>query len=364
MKILILNWRDIRNPEWGGAEIFTHEIAKRLAANGHEVIAFASAFAGAAREEIVDGYRVVRRGNKHTVYLHAAIWYLLRRGGKFDLVIDEVNGIPFFTPLYVFGKRMFVVFHVVERIWFLEFPWPVSLFLFHFEKFTLSLYRKTPTVTISESTKKELEAAGIEKIGIVRLGINSRPIQRPAKKQPGLFVFVGRLKRAKRAGHCILAMEIFAKKFPRAMLKIIGTGDEAVVAGLRQMICEKGLEGNVQMLGYVPENEKAGIVASAQAILVPSVREGWGLIVTEANAAGTPAIGYDVNGLRDSIKDGVNGFIVPDGSPKGLAQAMEKAGRQGRRLALLSLESSRAYSWDECAASFEKFIAQNFGGGK
>ena len=354
MKILILNWRDIKNPAWGGAEIFTHEIARRLAANGHEVTVFAAAFPGCRGEEEIEGYRVVRRGGKHTIYLHAALGYFTRFRGNVDLVVDEINGIPFFTPLYVSERKVFVVFHIVGRIWFLEFARPFADVLFRLEKAALWLYRGIPTIAISQSTKKDLLGSGMRDVRVLRLGVNTPRLERPARKEPFLFVFVGRLKKAKRPDHCVLAMEIFCRKFPKARLKIIGTGDVAVEAQLRRLVAEKGLGGNVELLGHIPEKDKNRIVASAQAILVPSVREGWGLIVTEANAVGTPAIGYDVNGLRDSITNGVNGFLVPDGSAQGIAKAMEKAMEKSNTMPVSSIRASRAYSWDSCAESFEK----------
>lgn len=354
MKILILNWRDIRNPAWGGAEIFTHEIARRLAANGHEVTVFAAAFAGCSGEEQIEGYRVVRRGGKNTVYLHAALEYFTRFRGNVDVVVDEINGIPFFTPLYVPERKVLVVFHIVDKIWFIEFARPFADLLFRIEKAAIWLYRNIPTITISQSTKKDLRGCGMRDVRVLRLGVNTPRLARPASKEPLLFVFVGRLKKAKRPGHCVLAMEIFRRKFPKARLKIIGTGDVAVEAQLRRLVAQKGLGGSVELLGHIPEKEKNGIVAAAQAILVPSVREGWGLIVTEANAVGTPAIGYDVNGLRDSITNGINGFLVPDGSVQGIARAMEKAVEKGKTMPVSSILASRAHSWDSCAQSFEK----------
>src|SRR3989344_3406502 len=105
MRILFFNWRDIKNPACGGAEFMTHEIAKYLVSHGHQVCWFTSGFEGCKSEEIIDGYKAIRAGNRYTVYIHAVLNYFLKLRISFDIAIDQINGIPFFTPLFFPGKK-------------------------------------------------------------------------------------------------------------------------------------------------------------------------------------------------------------------------------------------------------------------
>src|SRR5258708_8108017 len=125
MKILILNWRDIKNPESGGAEIVTMEHAKAWIKNGHSVTWLASAFKDSAKEEIINSVRIVRRGNWITVFLLAPFFYFFSKQ-KYDLVIDEIHGIPFFTPLYVRKPKIAFIHEVASNIWDYMYPFPIN----------------------------------------------------------------------------------------------------------------------------------------------------------------------------------------------------------------------------------------------
>src|SRR3989344_1025890 len=111
MNILILNWRDIKNPKGGGAEILTHEMAKRWAEKGHKVTQFSALFEGGHQEETIDGVKIIRQGHSDLRFLFSSVHFLAykfykKNSNNFDAVIDEVHGIPFFTSLYVNKRKV------------------------------------------------------------------------------------------------------------------------------------------------------------------------------------------------------------------------------------------------------------------
>ena len=356
MRILWLNWRDIKNPEAGGAEVFTHEVAKRLVKRGHEVTLFTAKFKGAKNEEEIDGIHVVRAGNKYTVYRKAKEYWRKKFSKEgYDVVIDEINTRPFMTPKFVKDTKIVALIHQLAReFWFYEMPFPISYLGYHFlEPYWLKSYVNVPTITVSESTKKDLERLGFKEIYEVDEGLSVEPLKEvPEKVEFPLIVFLGRLKRAKRPEHAIEAFKIVKKKIPKAELWIVGDGY------LRQKL-EKMTSEGVKFLGKVLHEEKMEILKKAWLLVHPGVREGFGLNVIEANAYGTPVVAYDIPGLRDSVKYGYNGILVEDGNVKALAEAIIDLIKDDKRrgeMARNSLEWAKRFSWDKSAKGFERVI--------
>src|SRR5438309_1221353 len=160
MRILILNWRCPKNPRSGGAELFTHEVAKRLVALGDEVEWFSASFRGASAEEDLDGVQIVRAGSQWTVHLHAFRRYRRRLKSRFDIVIDEVNTIPFFTPLWADVPVVMLIFQLAREVWWYESGFPVNALGFLAEAHYLRAYRNVPVITVSASTKGDLRSLG------------------------------------------------------------------------------------------------------------------------------------------------------------------------------------------------------------
>jgi len=199
MKILVFNWRDIRNPEAGGAEVFTHEIAKRFVKRDNEVTLFTSEFDDCEKEEFVDGVRVVRAGRRFSVYSEAKNYYrehLSKEG--FDVIIDEVNTKPFLTPKFVSnGEKIIALVHQMAReYWFYETPFPLNLVGYYFlEGRWLKKYVDLPTITVSESTRKDLVDLGFKNVFVVSEGIGFEPFREiPGKEDVPTVVYLGRLK--------------------------------------------------------------------------------------------------------------------------------------------------------------------------
>jgi len=357
LKILWFNWRCWLNPEMGGAEVFTHENARRWVKTGHEVTLFTSEFPKCKREEVVDGVRVIRSGGKYSVYWRARKYYqkYFSKEG-YSVVIDEINTRPFFTPKFVNnGEKIVALIHQLAReYWFYETPFPISFLGYYFlEKRWLGNYVDVLTVTVSESTRQDLLALGFKEVFVVSEGLNFSSLDEvPQKEGSPVVVYVGRLKKAKRPDHAIRAFEIVREKVPEAELWIIGDG--YFRKGLERMSFE-----GVRFFESLPNAERWELVKRAWVLVNPSVREGFGLNVVEANALGTPCVAYDVAGLRDSVKDGETGLLAESECVRDLAEkALWVLGDEDLRIRLSknALEYARGFSWDKTAKQFMKIL--------
>lgn len=359
MKILVMNWRDIKNPSHGGAEVFTHEHLKRWVRAGHNCFLITSAFPGCTEREEIDGYTVYRSGTKFSVYWHAYKLYKKYFKQRVDLVIDEINTIPFFTPLYVKERKMTLIHQLCREIWFYEAPFPCSLIGYLLEPLYLQLYRNYPSMVLSESTKHDVQRMGFTYVRVLSEGINFKPVDTVPKKEKNVLVYVGRLKKSKRVHHIIKALMFIKEKIPSVQLWIVGDGDESYKHTLHNLIKRYNLTNQVTFFGYVTPTERNKLMSKAEAILVTSVKEGYGLIVPEANACGTPAIVYDVDGLRDAVHDNTTGLIVLQNNPSFLSETIIRFLSDKKLRSQLSynaLASSKTFTWDKSAQQSLKAI--------
>ena len=353
LKILWFNWRCWLNPAMGGAEVFTRENAVRWVKAGHEVTLFTSEFKGCKKDEIVDGVRIVRDGGKYSVYWKAKEYYVKRFSKEnHDVVIDEINTRPFLTPKFVNnGERIVaLIYQLAREYWFYETPFPISYIGYYYlEKRWLKNYVDIPTVTISESTKQDLINLGFKEVFIVPVGVNFKPLNKvPEKEIFPVIAYVGRLKRAKRPDHTIKAFKIVKEKIPEAELWIIGDG--YFKKEIERIACK-----GVKFFSNLSNEERRELVKRAWVLVNPSVREGFGLNVIEANALGVPCVAYEVGGLRDSIQVGETGLLVKSGVVQALAEGLFKVLEDGElkgKLSETALEYSRNFSWDRAAGDF------------
>jgi glycosyltransferase involved in cell wall biosynthesis len=357
LRILIFNWRCWLNPAMGGAEVFTREVLERWVKGGHEVTLFTSQFEGSKEEEVVDGVRIVRRGGRLSVYGQAKKTYADRFSKEsFDVVVDEINTRPFMTPKFVsHNERVVALIHQLAReYWFYETPFPASyLGRYFLEERWLKNYSDIPTVTVSESTKEDLLNMGFGRIFVVGEGLNFEPLAELGEKttQP-VAVYAGRLTRAKRPDHAIKASEIVRETLSDAELWIIGTGN---FEGKLSRMAGEG----VRFLGSTSNERRRELIKKAWVLVNPSVREGFGLNIIEANALGVPCVAYDVPGLRDAIVPDETGLLVKSGDIEELGKAVcrvltDKPLRI--RLSEKALVYSRSFSWDDVADKFLEVI--------
>lgn len=354
MRILWMNWRDIKNPKAGGAEVFTHEIQRRLVKKGYDMTLVCPKFTDCKPNEEIDGVKIIRKGGRYSVYSKAKLHYE-RFNHDYDLVVDEINTRPFLTPKYVKDKPLLALIHQLAReFWFYETPFPLSyLGYYYLEKKWLSYYKKIHTITVSQSTKKDLESLGFCNVSIIPNGLNITPLDKlPKKESCPTLVFLGRLEKAKLPNHALQAFSIIKKKIPTAKMWIIGDGS-----------MKKKLERynipDVSFFGYVETEKKNALLSKAHLTLVPGVREGWGLVVTESNAMGTPAAAYNVAGLRDSVRNGYTGILTEKNTPESLANsAIYLLQNQSllQKLSSNALKYARQFDWDSSAKLFEHII--------
>ena len=274
---------------------------------------------------------------------------------RFDVIVDEYTMRPFLSPRYAKCRVIFLVHELAREKWFYETPFPLSAIGYAIlEPAWLRVYRGTTAVTVSQSTKNDLVAFGLRDVRIVTQGLSLRAVdQLPQKESEPTFLYLGLLKRANLVDHSLRAFSIFSRSFPNAKLWVAGKGPEE--KKLRSLA--KGL--NADILGYVTEDVKRKLMSRAHALLVPAIREGWGLAVTEANACGTPAIGYDVPGLRDSIIHDVTGVLVAP-RPEAMARAMMDIIHDPgycRSLAAAALARARKFSWARTASEFTDILS-------
>ena len=354
LRILVINWQDIRNPLSGGAEVHFHEIFRRVAAMGHPVTLLCSVFAGAAPEEEIDGIRIVRSGSRNFFNFSVpAAYRRLRRRQTFDVVIDDLNKIPFFTPCFVREPLLTIVHHLFGRSIYLEASLLPASYVYWSERLALRIYRRTPFAVVSESTRAELRQLGIT--SPIELLPNAVDHDRygvaPAERSPEpLICHLGRLKRYKSVEHLLRALPLVHAVLPATRLVIVGEGDHR--PALEALAGELGIREAVRFTGQVSHEEKVCWLNRAWVAVNPSPKEGWGLTVIEANACGVPVVAADSPGLRDSVQDHETGLLYPYGEIETLAAGLitllrdrelrERMGEAARRWA-------GTFSWDESA---------------
>lgn len=306
MNILILNWRDPKNARSGGAEKLNYQILKPLLERQHRVVWYAMAASGLPKNEIYKGITIVRTGNLITHFLLWPFFLWTGKFGRVDYIIDSIHGIGYLSPLFApRTKKIILICEVAQNIWNEMWPFPISILGKIFERFQFFFYKKNDFWTISDSTKKDLVTFGIssKKITILPMGYDAVELKKiPAKTKYPSALFVGRLAEVKGVRDAIQAIAEINKtaKF-QWVLNIVGRGDKKYTKQLMDLIKEEKLSKVIFLHGFVSEKEKFEYMARAWVLLVPSSREGWGMIVGEANYVGTQVIGYNVPGLRDSL---------------------------------------------------------------
>lgn len=348
MRILILNWKDLAHPLAGGAEVFTEEVARALVRRGHSVTLFAAAVSGKPERESVEGVELVRRGGRLGVYRAARDFWSNEGRGAFDVVVDEINTRPFLAPRFVRDTPIVALIHQLAReIWSRETPFPVSVLgRYVLEPWWLRAYRGVPAMTVSRSSADSLERHhGWRDVTVLPEGLAPHPVPQVAKEADPTIVFLGRLVAMKRPDHAIEAFQVVTRVLPKAQLWMIGDGP--LLDRLR-----KTAPQGVVFLGRLGRDAVQLRLAKAHVLISTSVREGWGLNVSEAASCGTPTIGYAVPGLVDSIA--ASGGVVVEPNPKALGDSLVRffAGE----LRLTPRVSTRP--WEEVADAFEERLLE------
>ena len=379
MRVLLLCWRDVGHPEGGGSEVYLERVAEYLADpahGGHDVTVRTARYPGAARTERRSGVTYVRGGGKITVYT-TAWWYMLRHrfgpaSGRFDVAVDTQNGMPFFARIFAGmfgGARTILLTHhchreqwpdagpVVSRVgWFVE------------SRLSPLVNRDVPYVTVSDSSRRELEDLGVDpgRIRIIHNGVDvpeelqaGRTLPPRPEVTPGgapHLVTLSRLTPLKQIEHAVDALAGILPAYPGAVLDIVGDGWWA--DNLHRYVADRGLGDHVVFHGHVDGDDKQRLLAGAALHLMPSRKEGWGLAVIEAGLHGVPTVGYSTSaGLRDSVVAGETGVLVDDRDAF-TAAVRELLDNDGLRRRLGEAARTRAlgFSWDATGAAWRDLI--------
>ncbi|MEK7095209.1 MAG: glycosyltransferase family 4 protein [Patescibacteria group bacterium] len=367
MNILILNWKDIKHPQVGGAEIIVYELAKRLVKDGHKVTWFCRSFVGCSPEEIMDGIKIIRRGNLITTYLYAPIYYWTS-SKKPDLVIDISNTIYWQTPVWAFAsKKIAYLNQLAKDVFFYEFPRGISRLGIFFEKLQYLPYRWSKFVCYAKSTRMDLMNLGIPRnqIKIFTLGVDHKRYTPGKKSKTPLFICLNRLVNMKRTDLVVQAMSYVSKRFPEIKLVIIGTGYARKKLGilrddLKLQNTVSFADENTWYFKKDKRDKKISLMQSAWALICPSVKEGWGMTVTECAACKTPSIVSNVTGLCDSVVDKVTGVVISaNPPPEEIAKAIIKLANDHTlrtRLSSGAHQYSQKMNWEKCYQEFRDII--------
>lgn len=370
--LLMLSWRDIRSPKHGGAEVFTHETLSRLDNNKFNIIHFSPLFKGCEKIEIIENVKYLRKGNLISVIFHAIIYYHKNKK-NIDFVIDQCNTHRFFTPLWVGRKkRVFLIYQLTREIWKIQSKFPLSFVGKVLETPMLKLNRKDYTVTISESTKNDLVSVGFNKnkIKIIPIGLGFEPwidIKTKNKEVNPTFIYVGRFAKYKGIDVTFQAFAAVKKKYINAKLWIVGKKDIDYIKKSLLSICSVNnlTYGNsnenkdILFWDYVPEKDKLDLQSRAWALIFPSIREGWGIIITEAAAVGTPSIVYNSPGSRDAVNYGSAGYLCNENNVGNISNLMLEIienQTKYKEVCLAAYKFSKNFNWDRSAKIFEEFI--------
>lgn len=357
MKILVFNWQDIKNPQAGGAEVHFHEIFSRVVKLGHEVTLFCSSFKGSLQEETINGVRVIRKGGRYFFNIHVPLRYWKQfKHEKFDIVIDDTNKIPFFTPLFIREPLYFIIHHLFDKAIFKEAPLPFALYVYLMEKLGIAIarWKRIPTMVVSPSTRAEVLEKGFRNEDIeFAYNCVDHNLHHPAgipRSTVPLIGYFGRLKKYKSADHLLQAFVRVKAKIPDLKLVIIGDGDYR--RHLESLAHNLGIEKDVRFTGYVDESEKVKLLQQIWFMVNTSSKEGWGLTVVEANACGTTVLGANVPGLRDAIKNGETGLLYKYGNIDELTEKILMLINDSdlrNRLAQNAIAFSRTFDWNVVA---------------
>jgi len=359
--VLILNWRDTSHPEGGGSEVYVEHVAAGLASRGDDVVLFCARHVGAPATERRDGFTIIRRGGRFSVYLWAWLLRVFGRLGRPDLVVEVQNGVPFLAAAYSRCPVVVLVHHVHREQWPVVFSRPVARLGWWVESRVAPLVNRGHRyVTVSDATRQELTELGVprDQISVVHNGttppLPGSPLHEPTHS-PTIAV-VGRLVPHKRVELALDAVAELLPEMPDLHLLVLGHGwwEHRLVEHAHAL----GLHDHVTFEGFVDEARKHEVLGTSWVLAVPSLKEGWGLVVVEAAAHATPAVAFHgAGGLEESIEDGISGLLVPDERAFVAAlrrlltdpSARDQLGRGARHHAM-------RYTWEATVEGFSEVV--------
>lgn len=358
--VAFFSWRDTHNPEGGGAERYLEKMAEGLVSRGARVTIFCAAHAAAPPEEVVNGVRFLRRGTKLTVYQEGFAALARGRLGRVDLVVDVQNGMPFMTRAATRAPVVVLVHHVHREQWPVVYPGLVGRIGWAIEhRVAPRLYRSCQYVAVSRATRDELVDLGVDRsrVAVVHNGTDPVIATGAGKSAHPSIAVVGRLVPHKQVEHAIDAALALREQHPALRLHVVGSGWWE--AELHRYADERGAGDTVRFEGHVEETRKHELFETSWVLALPSLKEGWGLVVGEAGMHRTPTVAYaSAGGTRESVAHGRSGLLV-DG-PRDLVEALGTLleGRELRdRLGEGAFAMSHQFTWEHAQESFAHVVA-------
>ncbi|MBC8085964.1 MAG: glycosyltransferase family 4 protein [Phycisphaerae bacterium] len=327
LRIAVVNWQDRENPLAGGAEIHLHEIFGRLARGGHEVTLLCGGWAGCPPRARLDGIDVRRVGTRQSFPFRAkAFWRSELADRNYDVVVEDINKVPLFTPWWPKARVVGLVPHLFGLTAFQELAAPLAAAVWLAERPMPRVYRNLPFQAISDSTRDDLVLRGFKRdnVRVIFPGIDTEhytPDPSVRTDRP-TFAYLGRLKKYKGVDLVLRAFALL--KVPDALLQIAGAGEFR--EELERLAVTLGIVNRVQFLGRIDETQKILLLRRSWATLFASPKEGWGITNLEAAASGTPVIASNSPGIRESVRHGETGYLVPHGDVAAMAQFMQRLG--------------------------------------
>lgn len=354
LRVLILNERDPHHPNAGGAEIHVHEIFRRLAARGWSVTQLVSHGRGTPERERLDGIDIRRLGRIRLYYPRVA-WTCLRetRAGRYDVVVECLNKVPFYSPAYSGVPVLAICHHLFGEVAFQQVAWPIAAAVWCAEQLIPPLYRRCEVVAISESSRSELIARGLspERVRVSHCGIDPPGVTvDTSEPRPHRVAYLGRLEPYKNVDVMLRAMARLGKRFPDAEILVIGRGSAR--ESLEALARELGIADRTRFTGFVSDDERNQLLLGTRVCVCPSEKEGWGLTVIESNATGTPVVATDAPGLRDSVRHGETGFLAPTRNVEAFANRIGELLADdvlATRMSRDALAWSKEFDWDRAA---------------
>jgi len=357
--ILFLNFKDIYHPQAGGSEEYVFQIGKRLVKSGYRVMVYCPRYEGAKRSENYDGIEIYRVGTQMLTYPFFPFWYYFVLKQKCDVIIDVENGIPFFSRLFVFNRKIILlVHHYHGEVLLSELKFPLNWLTYYFERYIMPIvYGNYQTIAVSPSTKKELVSIGFtpDKIEIIYNGVEQHPEIKYKKHSAPTVCYVGRLKAYKGIDKLIGIFAKIRKKIPNARLIIAGRGE---TTEYEKQIRRLGIETAVSIIQNPSEEKKWEIFGRSRVFATCSRKEGWGITVIEANSVGTPAIGYNVSGLKDSVVPKLNGELAD--TEKEFENLLVKYLLEPNKNKAIT-KYSKKFTWDKTTEGVGNFLGVFYG---
>ena len=369
MNILVFSWRGPKHPLAGGAEQVMHQHMVGWVEAGHKVTLFVSNIPGHPKQETIDGVNIIRGGYQYLGVQITGFLHYLQNKTKYDLVVDQFHGIPFFTPLFVRKPKIAAIQETTREVWLTNplpkpINWLVGIIGYLGEPFIFLLYRKTAFITGSQSAKHEIQKYGIKEknITVIPHGvIVKKPKKKITKQKTKTILFLGVLSKDKGIEDALKAFSLLNKK-GEYKFWVIGKADRPEYKNkLTQLTNKLNIQQKTKFFGFVSQEKKFELLARAHMLINPSIREGWGLVNIEANAMGTPVVAYNSPGLIDSVVDNKTGIICKQNTPSSLANNTHNLlsdKKKYMKLAKAAQKWSEGFTWQKSKAQSLELVEQ------